>query len=370
MLRKLLLPLIGGSALQRGYVNQGFEYLPTWLEKLNHVRAGTGRARVLCIGESTTRGTGAGTGANLNVAADQFSWPKYLADYLQARGVSASFNSWVGGGFGSGGTDSRHALGSGWAPNGNPSLGGSLMRNSTSTSTFSFSALYPFDTMRLWYLRFNNHDTFTYNIGGGTLATINADGGTAVLTSQMTVARGAHTINLQRTGVGNLNDIVGWELWDTTAPAVDVFNAGFSGAVMASIASTVNAAFSPLPALGSFAPDLTILCEGINDANGATAEGTFKTNAQAVIDKARLSGDIILSSGTPAAIAGGEAARRAYATYLRDLAISNGVTFVDIVELMGSYDISVANGWQGNGLHIDADGYAVMPPLFGHAMGI
>jgi lysophospholipase L1-like esterase len=371
--------IILGSRWPRGYLNLGSRYLPTWSAKLAQVKAGTGRARILCIGDSTTRGTGAGSGDALNVDADQFAYPKKLADYLASRGVSASFNSAMSGSFGNGtpeGKDSRvaglnHMTPAGDWIGGASTLGGLTYQcNDDLTGTLSFTPLNVFDTLRIGYLRQTTNDTFTVNIDGGAAIITQAAAGTGSfqVTADTTVARGLHTININRTETtAGVCRIIWFEVWDSTTPAVEVFNAGWSGGTAADMA--VNATLvQPIAGLQKFAPDLTIIMLGINDQTGATSEATFKTSVQTIVTAARLSGDAILVAATPASTTGGEPARRAYANYMRDMAIINGCPFVDTNTLMGTYAHSTNMGWQGNGLHASAAGYAYLAPLIGRAL--
>jgi lysophospholipase L1-like esterase len=360
-----------GRAGSFGYYNLGLDYLPRWTVKLAQVRAGTGRARLMCHGDSTTRGTGAGTGANFNIDADQVAYPKKLADYIASQGVPAIFNSANSGTFGSGGKDSRVTLGSDWINTGAASFGGQCYQyDGTGTTALSFTPLFVFDRLRVGYLRQSSSDTFTVDVdGGAALATINADGGSSFQTSaDLTVTRGLHTINITPTDVAGVLRVVWVEVWDSTIPAVDVFNVGWSGATASDLDDAT--AVQNLSGITKFAPDLSIIMMGINDQTAGTSESSFKTSMQAVIDIARVSGDIILCSGTPSNTTGGEGGRQTYARYMRDLAELYGFPFVDVVELMGTDANATAQGWKppGNALHINAAGYAVLAPFIGRAV--
>jgi lysophospholipase L1-like esterase len=370
MLRKYLPLFLGEVARVRGYENLGPEFVPIFMEQLQKVKAGTDRLRLLCNGDSTTRGVGSGTGANLNVGADLAAYPLRLSEYIASRGVTSLHNSWVGAAFSAGGSDSRLTVGAGWSFAGNPSLGGAMLRNEGTTSdpaTWDF--LNPFTNGRIYYVRIAGAGQFQYDVDGGSATPVDTNGGTSVLTSEFSVARGIHSINLSRVSGGAIN-IIAVETWDQENPGIDVFNAGHSGADITQLASAANPFFSPLPTLGVFAAHLVILQCGINDAIGGVTEGAFKTAGQSIINRQRnvARGDIILMSSTPASVPGGEEARRAYARYHRDLSISNGVPFVDVTELMGSNDFATAMGWKSNGLHVNAAAYIVEAALAGYAL--
>jgi hypothetical protein len=60
--------------------------MPKWMQARGRVLAKTGGAKILTIGESTTRGNGSG-GATGNMG---LSYPTQLAQMLSARGLPAS----------------------------------------------------------------------------------------------------------------------------------------------------------------------------------------------------------------------------------------------------------------------------------------
>lgn len=355
-----------------GYLNLGADYLPHYAAKVAQVIAGTSRCRVMCLGQSNTSGTGAGTGPNLTIGGNAFAWPKKLADALTAVGIPAIHNGMRAGSMGTGGTDAYVTLGSGWANNGLNSIAGAAYKNTSTTNSLSFAPVGAFDSLKPWYVRAPGFDTFTYNVdGGSTLATVNANGANAMLSSTATVALGTHTVNLQRTGVGADCDIPLIETWNSASPAVEFYNAGWSGANWGTI-GTASQVWSSLNFLGTFAPDLTILADGSNDQADGTSESTFKANVQTIIDKAKLSGDVILISSTPydeSGITGGQAQRYVQAGWFRDLARTNSATLVDLSQLMGTYTYANGRGWigpgpsGGNALHPSAPGYATEASL-------
>src|ERR1700758_4020125 len=68
--------------------------LPKWRNAINRVRAGTGRGRLMLLGDSTTTGAGAGASGNFNLAgALAKSRGAELAARLATLGIPTSFNS-------------------------------------------------------------------------------------------------------------------------------------------------------------------------------------------------------------------------------------------------------------------------------------
>jgi lysophospholipase L1-like esterase len=150
------------------------------------------------------------------------------------------------------------------------------------------------------------------------------------------VAKGVHTINLVCSNNGNI-DLVAVEAYDSTTPAIDLFQAGQNGAKAADIAGAASA-WSPLNALGAFAPDMSVICLTINDSNNATALSSYTTSLQAIITKAKLSGDVLLMVGVPSGTtAATDGTLDGYIAVCRSLATLNNVGLLDLTVRWTSY---------------------------------
>jgi len=343
-----------------GYANLGAGFLSSWKTKLDQVRAGTSHAVVLCLGGSTMRGVGVGTGANFDTGADPFATPKLLADALVANGITAIHNGACGGNLGPTGTDSRVVQNSGWNHDSGfitvgGCNGGTCYNNTTTTNALSFAPTGQFDTIVTWYVRASGRATFTVDVDGGApLGSINSDGTpTAFLSNTQTCALGTHTVNYKRTGVGGGANVAMIDTYNSSVKAVRVLNCGASSATVSDIA-TATAVYSSLNAIAAMAPDLVVCAVGGNDCLASTSESSYKTDLQSIVT-AVGPGKIILASHTPvnASGAGGEAARQTYTRYTRDVAVTNNVPFVDLTALQGTFSDNNAAGLMANGNHMN-----------------
>ncbi len=285
--------------------------LNKWRAALARVQAGTGRARLLTIADSTGMGAGTGTGSGYTIGAWPNAWPRRLATYLEKSGIAVSDNSIfadAGAPVAYGSYDTRAVLGSGWVSSFNgttaASLGGYLFKyNTGSASAFSFTPTGPLDTIKVYYLQQDGNGTFAVNVdGGGSLGTVNAGqaGGPLLSVATFTVAKDVHTINLVA-GNDAVFYILGIVTYDSTTPAVDIIRAGWFGARIASfVDGGTTFAFSALNVLkNNVVPDFTVIELTINDSNNGTPLATYTANMQTLITSAQLSGDVLLMAGPP-----------------------------------------------------------------------
>jgi len=338
-----------------------------WQSALAKVEAGTARAKVLYLGDSTDAGTGAGVaGAALRSA----SCPTKVAAILNAAGVNAQVNSFWG-------TnqlqltadyDPRLVRGTGWASSGATaySLGGPTWQcASPNIGSLAFTISDNTDSADIYYLRSSGLGTFTVNIDGGLpLATIDANGATALVKTTVTFAPGtAHTLNIQRLAGGTVYvDAV--TMFDSTVPAVEISNAGWAGALTADIASTTNA-WSSGNAVSVVAPDLTFINCLINPwtlVAGTPQESIAlaMANIQILITKAIVSGSVCLIGPIPSStVKNTVAGQQAYISALYDLAVSNGVAFVDRTRSFIDFATASAAGLMADTVHGNSPGYSL-----------
>jgi lysophospholipase L1-like esterase len=339
--------------------------LKTWRKALARVRAGAGQAKILCVGDSTTFGMGAGTGAQGTIGARTKSWPVKLAEILNAAGIPAHAGSICGNGALTDADfvayDPRLTLGAGWAQSTVTSLATRTWLNTTSVNPLNFTPARAFDTIEVYYLQNAGYGTFTVGVdGGAAAATINAAGAQALMKATVTVPKGTHTINIARNGTGAGVHIAHINTFDSTAPAVSVINAGWSGAATSSWDS-VTSPWSPGNAIGVIAPDLTILNLGINNWRAAPPVDvpTFKTQLANTLLRAKATGDVILLGPPPSEI--GAALPENQAAYLLaiyEIALANNVPVIDITQRFGSHEDANALGFYFDQLHPNGLGYA------------
>lgn len=325
-----------------------------------------GRPRVFFTGDSTTIG--------VNGLADKaLGNPVQYAGALVGNGKTATGkNCIVGYSIGSGGvTDSRVVFGSGWAAS-LQALGSAVcFTNSTTTASLQFITPEAVDTCKIWYTTQGGQGTFTVNAdGGSTLATINS-GVAANFIGSAEISLGSlaqHTINIQRNGIGGAVHISCIECWDSTqAHQIRLINGAASGTASADLSSTLQA-WSALNALGIFAPDLTFINVSINDENVPVDLATVYTNIQAIVTKAKLSGDAVVVVHNPRDPASGTSFsdQKRYADNIKQVAMDNNLPWIDLRVPFGrTYPAAVARGFMDtdNQTHPNDSGYknAVAP---------
>jgi len=108
-------------------------------------------------------------------------------------------------------------------------------------------------------------------------------------------------------------------------------------------------------------PDLMILNIGINDYP-TTSQSTFETNVGLLVNRARLSGDVVLNVPNPRSTTANQAAFRGY---IQGLAASLNTPLVDLQlappDGLGDYATASANGDINiDGIHPTAQGYGKM----------
>lgn len=286
---------INGSALY----NFRSDNLKKWRKAMAGVRSGSSIARLACIGDSNTAGRGTGTGAEQLTGARLKSYPAYLA---AALGFPAHVNSF----FGKAGVtnpataayDPRLTLPAAWAGSNLATLGGAIYANSTDTNSLAFAPMGNIDTIDVYYLKNGGLGTFTVDVdGGAALATVNANvAGGAIVRQTVTTTLGPHTINIKR--VSGTCYIAGVDAYDSTAKKVSILNMGWSGARASNWVDPVNA-YLGIGGLSGVAPDLSIICFGLNEATGeiGTVGGPgadYEAKMQTIIAEAAKTGDVIL----------------------------------------------------------------------------
>ena len=312
-----------------------------WNAKAATVRSGASRARVLCVGDSVTFGQGAGT-PDAFTGARALSYPAQLAAKLAAAGLPAINESFFAG-FGGGTTtaatmvayDSRIAAGAGWSAGLAPvTAGGGHWFNNISANALSFTPSIPVDRFTVYYFTEPTFGDFTLDVNGGATMPLSQNSAKSLASVTLTPALGTNTINIRR--VSGTVRIAGVIAWNSAAPAVDVVNLGWSGSTAVGWNNATDP-WSPLNAIGTLAPDLTIIKLGINDWQTNVTLANFKAGLNALITRARLTGDVMLCSPNQT---GGSALSTAQDTYidaLRDIVDSANVRMSDGYVFHGTY---------------------------------
>lgn len=331
--------------------------LPKWRKALARVVSGQGNGRILCIGDSTTVGTGSVAGG-AGPGVKNASYPTLTASLLSGIGLAASSQNCFGD-FGYGANaptyDSRFVLGN-WAfGSPNNMAGQCYTAGATTASPLSFTPSINTDTCEIYYLT-GSTGSFNANINGGGNTLVNTAGGNGVSKVTITGALGANVYNCLWASGSNVF-ICGFIAYNSAVKQVHVVNMGRGGGKAGDINGAFPAASNHIAAI---APDLTIIQIGINDWTTATSLGSYAASVQTVITGALAVGDCMLSSPiytNPASVA--SAAQTPYTAALQSLAITNGIPFVDTNYRLGGFAAGNANGmYYTDGVHGSALGYA------------
>ncbi|RQY50973.1 hypothetical protein DF109_32485 [Burkholderia stagnalis] len=344
--------------------------LSKWKAAKARVRSGVGTGRVLCVGDSITAGYGSqATGKNA------LCYPRQLASMLSAVGITAVSNAFIGygpnGAVNTGTTpnlDLRISLGSWTEFTSVTGVGGYFFSaTSSSNGTLSFTPTVNCDTFVIYWAGSSGNGSFSANISGGTPTTVSTNTGSGVLSkTTITGTLGANVLNLSWSSGGAVY-IAGVEGYDSTKPSVSIINAGWSGSATSDWNNTSGGAtYSPLYGPGVIAPDLIVVCLGINDWDLGTLSA-FQTNLTAIVTQYKTYADVLLMSPVPTnpgqSVPGGTtpstATQAGFVSALWSIANSAGVPVVDIFNRWQSFSAQNANSmYYDTVTHPDATGYA------------
>jgi len=329
------------------------------------MRSGSRNARIMCLGDSYTQG--ANTDLTFtNSYANAF--PNLLAANFRAAGVTSYCNSTFGFHYavynGSGGSyrnneDPRLAGTGGAGVNSTQSsqvqsIAGPVIQFPLASSTLSFTPANAVNTIKVTYLLVNNgagHSLFTYNINGGSSTAIDAQSSTPGFANfTVTGSLGTNTVNMAWNGTGYVN-FAGFECYNSAAKEVTIINCGWSGATAGNWCDTTNG-YNAGYAIPYLAPDLTIICLGLNDLNTGVSVATYTANMQTLITQAKAVGDCLLVTGGPWDPTGSSvsyATQGGYWQAMHQLAVQNNLRIVDMYSRWGTMTAASALGLEAGG---------------------
>jgi hypothetical protein len=320
--------------------------------------------RVFVMGDSKTYGAGAGTGSQFTNGAFPFSRPSRLASIMAQGGIPVRTNSW----FGTGGMssiaavtayDTRRSGFTGWG-GGEISLGGPALATAN-TNPGTFQPTVPVDRVSIFYVQRPGEGIFSVTKGSETFS-INSQSATrAFVRSEIVFTiKDASPISITWTSGGYI-DIIGESAWDSAVPGVEISNVSVYGVTSTYQADATNP-WSPINAIGAYAPHLTIFNLWTNDLNTGAPLATAQANMQALITKAKLTGDCILewpSIGGTSPSYGSDATRATWKATLATLATVNGCGFIDDELLLGGRTGAAAGALTADGVHEKAEAYDI-----------
>lgn len=379
LFRPLFQPLTGswassrgaGIALPAGLFNFQSSQFTTWKAGVARVKAGTGRARIVVCGDSTSWGEGGGdSGTNNRVNAKERCWPTIVAKQLTALGISANYENIFGSGGNTGITaitdfqniykTGMNATG-GWTLSASTTTGGCLFTNTTDTTgVISIVSQIPVDTFELADIVNTTGGVLTYNIDGGAETQLNQNGTNAFRKTTIPCGSvGTHTLNIKR--ISGTAFFAGFRAFNSTVPQVDVLNMGRCSSQTSDWIVSANP-WSPLPALTNYCAnaDLVIIDHTINDALNGQTIPTYKTNLQTLITAAQGGGaSVLLSTGNPSNIATiVDATQQNFRQAMKDTATLLNLPMIDQYAKYTDWATLNALGWMFNNNHMNKLGYA------------
>ncbi|CAN5322335.1 hypothetical protein BH09PSE3_BH09PSE3_23370 [soil metagenome] len=236
--------------------------LTKWPNARSKVRSGSTNARIALYGDSKTAGAGAGTGAQFMDGAFPKSRAYRMGQLLVAAGTPTILDTW----FGAAelatvanvlAYDTRRTGFSGWTL-GNLTMGGRFM-SCANTNPGNFQPSKPVDRCSVFHLKGVAEGQFTVSKGAETFPVTSLAGTSSLERFEIQfTTKDANPIIITRTTSPSTNqiDICGMVAWDSAAPGVELANFGRYGITSAAAAAVGNP-WSPLTALGTYAPDLT-----------------------------------------------------------------------------------------------------------------
>lgn len=342
---------------------------PRWKTAVERVVTGTGFAKILCIGDSTTYGSSA---SMPNGYMNQNSWPTRMAQYLDRNVATSIYGLAIPPSDGSSVperlVDSRWTLGTGWVRPNNPGVGFGG-KNSTYRGSPGGGPLV-FADPRVTANRFDVYYTTITSSTLGTM-TVQATGGPPVVVQQglqpertikkVTVSAGSaglgNSVSITNTGAAGNVYILGIEPYAEGASRIRVANAGASGTTTGDwvaksgsgeLATDDWNVFTFLPL---YAPDLTIIDLGINDASSVPV-AAYVANMQRLANAAHAAGSAVLFK-TMIPSGGAEPRPTRETEYVAALKtqMSPRYPVLDLFTHYGSFARNNARGWMADTLH-------------------
>lgn len=299
------------------------------LAKANAAK-GLGFAKILTMGDSTTRGTQNSLG---NQQAKN-AYPADLAAMLSNSGVQAKWQSVIGGGSAAdpiNSDDDRITFSGSTVLSAVTSMGGLVTWLPSSGAKFDFAPSGSFDTIDIYYCRGTTNGSFTVGVDGGeAISTVNSNGTNGPLKTTVTTTLGTHVVNLAWASGGSCY-IIGVDCYDSTTKSIRILNCGWPGSFASDLVAS--GTYSSWNTFGLVAADLTIVDIGINHwANSSTYPvSSYQANLATLVDKITLSSDIILKTPVPS----------------RDIAVATQQGYVDAMIQVGmDRSLPIIDGWR------------------------
>lgn len=339
--------------------------LRKWQRAKARVRTSTADAKVLCVGDSTTAGIGVVDGTTQGVTG---AYPAQLAALLSASGLSAARGLGIPAPAGL--SDARWTLGTGWSPQTSLAWAGTAdyaFSGGTFGNLVYADAGVLADRFDVYYLTGGGlgNITVTATGGSGTVQSTNAASGMGKVTVSAASAATTNTVTITPSAAVHIFAV---EPWLSTAKRVRVGNAGVGSATATAWASDgVDPVWNSQSCIKAYAPDLTIISLGLNDAGSNDSAATYLGHVAPLITAAQVSGDVLLLPPMPPASSMGGTYVSLIADYTAGLR-GLGLPVVDLAGRWVSGDAVQTLGLYWDARHPNAVGYSDLAQLLARGL--
>jgi lysophospholipase L1-like esterase len=309
--------------------------LPKFRLAMARTLDGVSDTKILVPGDSTADGVGGSTMATVTAFS---SWPWRVSTLLNSRIPSAPGLAKVPSAFDGTAHDTRWVLGTGWSILSGYGWGSSGLATGTApagTLVFQHVSTEPiYDTYDVWYTLGAGNGTIHVTATGGATSDIPTVAGSQSVNKVTVVAGSASATNaITISATGGAVFISGVDSYLSTTRRVRVSNAGVPGSTSTQWALDVGV--TGLPHIRAYAPDLTVLPIGINDARDSVSPATLQANLAAIIVAAQLSGDAVLMTMPPSSGAPYTTFEPQYQAVYKALSVTYNVPIIDIYGRFG-----------------------------------
>lgn len=343
-----------------------YNYDPAQYAKFRAAIAGTlanvSDTKLGIVGDSTARGAVGGSGTVTQAGGQAASWPRKLAERLNAFFIPASNASVFGdGGMGSANFDvhdARCLRGPFASASTSKTVGGAYWAVASGTGVgFKFT---PVESVDTFDIQFDQgpysflEPALQFYIDGSAPAsgpaTYNCNQAPMQLTTVTVGAASAGTrqIEVRPTTASKSTYFVGVRARHSTIKRVLIDNLGWAGSSPSDWAANSGWPSDPMPALTYQAYDLTIICLTINPINAGVSADTWAASIQPIITAAKAGGgNVLLVTGTPCTTAETNypGAYSAYWAAMQALAVANNCAAVNLRMRWGSGAAAVSAGF-------------------------
>lgn len=341
------MPLFQNTNASPNVYNRLPQSIKNFRAALANSTAGIAKTNILCIGDSTTFGTGSMAGL-YGPGVKNNSYPTALSNRFNSLGFkSGAQNCFGDAGYGANipTYDPRLTIGS-WAVVSNiVSICGETYAATAATATpMKFTPTVATDTCEIYYISGNGTAAaFNANVNGGANTVVQTWTGLAWNISKVVISGSLGMNNYQCSWAsGGEVFIIGFSAYSSVNHEVSVINLGWGGSTAE---SQLGAFPSMAVSLAAFNPSLVILQTGINDWFGSTALSTYQSSVASWIAAVPANCDIVMVSPLQSSSANSPFATQApYDQTFSNAATAGSYMYVDLNGRSGGFTAANALG--------------------------